>query len=469
MATLATKAQWGSTSPKIYFDFSYDKKRSGSTQCYAITVSCRPLTDSSSYFGYPIYVEISLDGVVKTSYTLKTVSPNRWSTAISSTTGWLEVANKTSGTTSLQIRIYSGLGSTRTGTYTYSLAVDPAASTISSTPATIGGKPTINISKATSAFTHTVTYAFGNISGTIATKTTATTINSWTIPESFYAQIPNAKTGSCVLTCTSYSGDTAVGTTTCSFVVSTEESVCKPSVSGTVEDTNSTTIALTGNKNILVRYCSTALCKISASAKNSASISATLVNNLSISGQKTIPAVETGVFTFYAKDSRGYTNSDTEIYNIIPYERLTADVSAKRTDPTSGNVSLTISGNYYNDTFGAVNNHLLVKYRLNNEAYVDITPAVGENKYIAAVEISGADYMQSHTIEVVVEDAVSKTTTYSTIPKGIPVFDWGEDDFNFNVPVYIKGVELAEYVAAAMKQNGTTPTTSYEGEVVVNG
>ena len=69
MASIASSVQWGS-SPAIYFDFSQEKKREGSTQYYKITVSCNPIT-GASYFGYPVYVEISLDGAVKSSYTLK--------------------------------------------------------------------------------------------------------------------------------------------------------------------------------------------------------------------------------------------------------------------------------------------------------------------------------------------------------------------------------------------------------------
>ena len=454
MATIATKVQWGDVSPKIYFDFSYEKKRSGSTQCYAVTVSCQPLLTSTSYFGYPIYVKISLDGVVKTTFTLKNASPKNWLSAITSTTGWLEVATKTSGTTALKIEVYSGSGSSRSGTYNYTLAVDPAESDISCTSASIGGKPTINISKGSSSFTHTIAYAFGSLSGTIATKTTATTINNWVIPESFYSQIPNAKNGSCVLTCTAYSGDTAIGTSTCSFIVTTDEAICKPTVSGTVEDTNPVTLALTGNKNVLVRYCSTALCKITASANESSSISATAVNNTPMSGQVSIPAVETGVFTFYATDSRGYTNTDVQIKSIVPYEKLTANVTAKRADPTSGNATLTISGNYYNGSFGAVNNSLTVKYRRNGGEYITVTPTIADNKYTATVNITDADYMQSYTFDVVVTDAVTNATSSATIPKGIPVFDWGENDFNFNVPVYINGTELVEYIVAVAKQRG---------------
>lgn len=454
MATIATSVQWGS-SPKIYFDFSYDKKREGSTQYYSIGVSCHPLNSGTSYFGYPIYVEISLDGVVKTSYTLKNASPNKWSAAISNSTGWLSVANKTIGTTSLTIRIFSGSGSSRTATYSYSLAVDPAASTITCTKANIESNPTITISRASSSFTHTIEYSFGSLSGTIVTKTSATSITSWKIPSSFYGQIPNNKEGWGILTCYTYSGSTLVGSYPCEFWVSTNESKCKPTVSGSVVDDNPTTAALTGNADkYLVRYFSNAKCTMNATLNNSAgSFRTKTINNVSISGNTlTFNNVETGVFDFYAKDSREYHNSDKETKTLIQYIRLTVDATAQRTDPTSGNATITIKGNYFNGSFGAVSNSLTVKYRQGNSGnYTTVTPTITNNTYSVNVPLTGRDYTKSFNYEVVVSDKLSSITKTLTLQKGTPVFDWGENDFNFNVPVTIKGVNILEKLAELEK------------------
>lgn len=440
MATIATGVLWGS-GPNTYFDFSYEKKREGSTQYYSITVSCRPIT-GNSFFGYPINVAISLDGVSKTSYTLKGASPDRWASAISNTTGWLAVSNKTSGTTAIAIRIYSSNGSPRDATYTYTLAIDPAASTITCTTANIESRPTISISRASSSFTHTITYSFGTLTGTIAEKTSATTITSWAIPASFYKQIPNAKKGEGILTCTTYSGNTPVGTSSCKLSVTTDETKCKPTVSGTVVDINPVTTALTGNNKILIRYCSTALCTINATLnKDAGSFLAKTINNVAVTGDTlTIPNVEAGVFDFYAKDSREYFNSDKKLpQNLIEYTKLTCNATAQRTDPTSGNATLKIEGNYYDGIFGAEDNSLTVKYRQGTGDYVTVTPKIAEDKYTATVSLTGLDYTKSFNYEVVVEDKINTITKSLTIQKGFPVFDWGEDDFNFNVPVKIDG------------------------------
>ena len=136
--------------------------------------------------------------------------------SISSFTGWLYKDHN-----------YSAKG------VDFSLTKIPRASSVSCTSANIEGNPKIQISRASSGFTHTLTYAFGTLSGTIADKTTATVITNWTIPSEFYAQIPNAKTGEGTITCVTYNNGTPIGSpTTCKLSVTTDENKCKPTVSG---------------------------------------------------------------------------------------------------------------------------------------------------------------------------------------------------------------------------------------------
>ena len=70
------------------------------------------------------------------------------------------------------------------------LTTIPRASSVTCADGNIGSSTTININRASSNFTHTLKYSFGTLSGTIVTKTSETSIG-WTIPTSFYAQIPN--------------------------------------------------------------------------------------------------------------------------------------------------------------------------------------------------------------------------------------------------------------------------------------
>jgi hypothetical protein len=336
------------------------------------------------------------------------------------------------------------------GSKEFELDTIPRASSISCTETNIESKPTITISRASSNFTHTVTYRFGSLTGTIAEKTSATSITSWTIPESFYSQIPNAKRGYGSLTCITYSGGTQIGTSSCPFNVSTDEAKCKPTVSGTVVDDNPTTKDLTGNPNALIRFYSKALCTLNATLnKGAGSFKTKTINNTAISGNTlTIENVETNVFDFYAMDSREWFNSYKKTDNpLIPYIRLTNDATVYRDDPTSGKVTLKIEGNYYKGSFGAKENSLTIEYKIDDGNYVSVTPTITDNKYSATVSLTNLDYTKSFNFEVVVKDKLARVPKTMTLQKGIPVFDWGEEDFNFNVPVTINGVNILEKLA----------------------
>lgn len=356
------------------------------------------------------------------------------------------------------------------GSFSVTLPTIPRASTIGASDANIGSKSTIVVTQKSTAYTHSIAYSFGNLSGYVTSSggvsstevKFSTTSISWTVPTTFYAQIPNAKTGTCTLTIKTYSGSTQIGDAqTDTFTVTAAQSSCKPTVSGTVVDSNSTTKALTGDETKLVRYYSTALCTITATAKNSATISTKKIGGTTVSGTtRSISKIEVDSVTFYAKDSRGYEASADVDFTLVPYVMLTNNASGQRTDPTSGNAKLTIKGDYYNGSFGSVSNALTVKYRYQQSGgtygdYVTVSPTLSGNSYSTTLSLTGLDYEYAYEFEVVVTDKLATVTKTVTIKQGIPVFDWGQSDFRINVALRLLG---AAY--------GTSlPTTGKEGQV----
>ena len=147
------------------------------------------------------------------------------------------VNHASDGSKSLAISAVFQIRATLSGTYygtitaSANITLDsiPRASSVSAANMTMGSAGTISISRASSAFTHTLTYSFGNTSGTIATKTTATSV-SWTPALSLASQIPNAISGTCTITCTTYNGNTNIGSITCTLTLSIPASV-KPTIS----------------------------------------------------------------------------------------------------------------------------------------------------------------------------------------------------------------------------------------------
>lgn len=93
----------------------------------------------------------------------------------------------------------------------------------------MGSATTITISRASSSFTHTLTYAFGNSTGTITTKTTSTSV-SWTPALTLANQIPSTTSGTCTITCDTYNGSSKIGTKTCTLTL-TVPSAVKPTIS----------------------------------------------------------------------------------------------------------------------------------------------------------------------------------------------------------------------------------------------
>lgn len=341
---------------------------------------------------------------------------------------------------------------TISGEQDVTLPTIPRASGILATNANIGDSSTIVIDQKSTAFTHTIQYKFGNLSGYLdssgktsssAVKMQKTTI-LFPIPESFYSQIPAAKSGTCTLTCRTYSGNTQIGSDQqATFTVGTNLELCAPVVSGTVKDVNPVTVALTGDESVMVKFCSTAQCTISATAQYSAWITEKSIQGVVISEDTaTLKNVETNRFLFYAADSRGHGKSYVQIYEFIQYVRLTCNIlRCYRPVPTQDVGRIELSGNYFTGSFGAEDNTLSLQYKSvvgdNVGAWVDIPVTMYNNSYKATVDISGLDYRHEFNIEIRAVDKINTVSLTTVVRAGIPVFDWGRDDFRINVPLLL--------------------------------
>lgn len=140
------------------------------------------------------------------------------------------------GSKSLTMSAVFYIRATLSGTYYESITASAnitldsiaRASGVSASNVAMGSATTIAISRASSSFTHTLTYAFGSATGTIAAKTTSTSV-SWTPPLTLASQIPKAVTGTCTITCTTYNGSTSIGSKTCTLTLTVPASV-KPTI-----------------------------------------------------------------------------------------------------------------------------------------------------------------------------------------------------------------------------------------------
>ena len=154
-----------------------------------------------------VYVDIDGERVFS-----KTDAVDRYRGTIA--TGTKTISHNSDGTRSFSVSLaaaiyYSSIGCT--GSQTFTLDTIARASTLSVSDGTLGTKTTLTADRKSSSFTHTLTWECGSYSGTLATKSAAT---SWNFtPELKLASVaPYGQKVYCSYTLSTYNGSTLVGT-----------------------------------------------------------------------------------------------------------------------------------------------------------------------------------------------------------------------------------------------------------------
>ena len=386
--------------------------------------------------------------------------------------GTREIAHNADGTKDFDVNFSYHLTSDTggSGTFvvseTFTLDRITKASGVTCSTVNIGTKPTITIHSQDSNYRHTLTYGFGDqeqgyITGTIATLTTASVIDYFTWPESFYQVIPNAKSGVGTIYCLTYNNGKLVGEQTrCNFTANVNEGSSTPVFAGgypKIKDINNVTKALTGDESKLIRYFSTAHVEIGAEGRNYATIARQKVKNDTAYHEEytsdlvsiAFGNVVSPVFSFELEDSRGYITKPgrdlSATGRFVEYFLPTCSVGNDKPD-THGNLTVNCSGSWFNSSFGAVNNSLTVQCRcklehsewLNTEdEWHDMTVSVSGNSYTATVDlvIPDFDYLSGYVYEARATDELYTAHSREYEVKSAAIFSWSDKDFEFNVPV----------------------------------
>ena len=390
-------------------------------------------------------------------------------------TGTTTIAHNSDGTKTFSVTVSCKSSETSaTGTKSYTLDPITRASGVTCTTVNIGVAPVITINSQNSAYKHTLTYGFGNqelgyITGTIATNTTKTTINDFVWPASFYQVIPNSTEGSGVIYCTTYdSAGRQIGDTTqANFIARANEGSSTP-VLGTgyplIKDINTTTTALTGNANKLVRYFSTAQVTIGAQGRNYATIARQKVKNGTNYHEEytnnlvtiAFANVASPIFSFELEDSRGYTSKPgrdlSATGNFIEYFHPSCAIGNNKPN-LQGECTITCNGSWFNQSFGSVANTLTTQYRFklegdawqNTEAeWKSMTASKSGNSYDASATftIPNFDYTKTYVFQTRAKDKLFTAYSIEYPVKSLAIFSWSDQDFEFNVPVsFNAGIE----------------------------
>ncbi|MBR4407272.1 MAG: hypothetical protein IKT27_03065 [Clostridia bacterium] len=243
-----------------------------------------------------------------------------------------------------------------------------------------------------------------------------------------------------------------------------------PTLNPVVFDTNAISTQLTGNPQTIIKHYNDMSFTANAAARKGATITSISVEN---GGSK--QTTDTGkfsntddnLFLFSVTDSRNNTTTKSITLPMVDYVPLTCSVSAEialsDSDSTKSDIRFVVSGNYFKKSFGAETNYLNISYKIKNSSGQVINEEMigtdnsmfpGEDNTYEYEEIrTDFDYQDTYTVEVEVQDLLTTAKATSKQLKAVPVFDWGENDFNFNVPVKIKGTEI-DYIVEQGEKNG---------------
>lgn len=251
------------------------------------------------------------------------------------------------------------------------LTTIPRSSSVSVGAGTIGSALAITINRSSSGFTHTLRYAWGSKSGTIATN--VGTSYSWTIPMDFCNDVPNATSGQGTIYVDTYNGGTKIGEQAVTLIANVPDSV-RPTLSSINLSDGNTAAGQLVSGNTFVQIISNIKVAFSgASGAYGSTITgyraeivgrsqATTTNGGSLgimnyNGQATVRATVT--------DSRGRTSTAKDVtITILEYFAPYLNFSAMRTGETNSTITLTQNARIAPLTLaGSQKNTLTLSYR----------------------------------------------------------------------------------------------------------
>lgn len=399
---------------------------------------------------------------------------------VNTTTHYVYHNSEGVGSFSFQGKIYYDGIERYTNWESIPLPTIPQQSTVTATNANIGSASSININRANSSYKHKLYYKFTGQADYTLMAENIDVSHGWTIPTSAYSLIPNNKEISCTIKCETYNGATLVGSaTTTTMKAFVDENANRPEIT----DLNGSTgllNPLTGNQLAIIKYISSFSVYGDLSSKNSAKLKSISVvsgdgksvlvdltsedtDEISLSYYTTqllLQNLESNTFTITLTDSRNiskvYNLPSVEIpTTLVDYVKLTLNPTFYRTSPINNEIAVIFDGNYFNDSFGAVNNTLEVKYRyreLGEETwseYYNLTAISYARKYTNGnnpiVLEQVFDYTKQYYFEILAIDKIyDGIGALPVVSRGIPVFWWNENTFNVEKDLIVQGTSYLQ-------------------------
>lgn len=350
--------------------------------------------------------------------------------------GSTTIAHNTDGTKTFSYSFSQQFGITFSGTTIATISgsgsgtLDQIArkSTLTASNGTLGTAQTLRISRASSAFSHTLTYVCGNVSGTIAARTTATSV-SFTPPITLASQNTSSTNVSLSITLTTYNGNTAIGTDvkhiTCAIPASVKPTITGVTIAEASEEIPSGFPYIQSKSKLKVTvnasgiYGSTITCK-------------TVISGISYNGTTFTSNILTAVgdisIVTTVTDSRGRTATTTKTVTVYAYTPPTVTASLFRCD-SAGNEDE--QGEYmninYNMSILPINTVNAKSFKIQykkTSATTYTTETINAASYtVAGNKIISADSGSSYDIIVSAADTFSETKKNLVLSTAYTIFN----------------------------------------------
>ena len=345
-------------------------------------------------------------------------------------TGTTTVTHNDDGSKSFSVYVNISLGSSgsnsNTANTTFTLDTIARASTISldKSSMVINGSNSVGItvSKRNSSFTDNLSYNFNGTTGTIVNNVGSS--YSWVVPTSLLSAIPTTTSATCAITCTTYNGSTAIGTSTATITLSTD---VVPTFQLNVLNT---TEALDGTSYTAkwLRYISTGTV-VGSAASQGATISSYKIANGATELGTSLPCnfsnLTSNTIVVSATDSRGVTASQTiELTPWVDYVMPTVSIDKlERVSniTATSQVNATLSGTITPSSSG------LSVYATVTIYGQTIVPSLSSSNFSITTQIGTFAREQSYTITAVINDGFAEYTATAKLKRAVPVIHMGND------------------------------------------
>lgn len=340
----------------------------------------------------------------------------------------LDIAHNSDGTKVLTMISYINhdMFSSSSQSYSQTLSTIPRTSsfTLSHSSIDAGGTIVVNISRASSSFTHAVGFYFGN--HTVSLGTSVGTSVSYAIPISFLDAIPNSTSGSARIIVDTYSGSTRIGSTSKNFTITAPSSVVPsftslgitrvdngvpPAWGIYVKGKSKATLAINGASgsygSSISRY------SISGGGYSTSSSSFT-TNVLNTAG--------TNTFTATITDSRGRTATKTVTCSVVDYYTPYIDyVEAFRCDSSgvanNDGTYIKVKASFTYATLNGKNTFLSnVCYAVYDSITYSTPVNITNNTYSSAIGGGAISVDNSYSVKFRVADYFTSHEVFETVP-----------------------------------------------------